>query len=87
MRELRKKLWLKLAVGMFSLLLIGGLSACTPQEQEESSEVSSQVEDLSVFPEGATIDGKNIGGKTVEEALEIARNAMEEEVADLGITV
>lgn len=87
MRELRKKLWLKLAVGMVALLLIGGLSACTPQEQEESSEVSSQVEDLSVFPEGATIDGKNIGGKTVEEALEIARNAMEEEVADLEITV
>ena len=57
------------------------------EEEPESSQVSSQVEDLSLFPEGATIGGRSIGGKTVEEALDVAREALEEEVAALEITV
>ena len=32
----------------------------------------SQVEDLSLFPEGASIGGKNIAGKTVDEAMKLA---------------
>ena len=71
---MRRKTWMvKLAAGMASLLLLTGLCACSHTNQEESSSQASQVEDLSLFPEGASIGGKNIAGKTVEEALEIAR--------------
>ena len=45
------------------------------------------MEDLSLFPEGASIGGKNIAGKTVDEALEIARAAIDEAVNGLEITV
>ena len=75
---MRRNTWMvKLAAGLGSLLLIGGLCACSTQEEETSSLVS-QVEDLSLFPEGASIGGKNIAGKTVDEALEIARAAIDE---------
>ena len=88
MGAMRRKTWMvKLAAGMASLLLLTGLCACSHTNQEESSSQASQVEDLSLFPEGASIGGKNIAGKTVEEALEIARNAMQEQVGSLEITV
>ena len=84
---MRRNTWMvKLAAGLGSLLLIGGLCACSTQEEETSSLVS-QVEDLSLFPEGASIGGKNIAGKTVDEALEIARAAIDEAVNGLEITV
>lgn len=85
----KKSFWWKCAAGAVSLLFISGLCACSVQQEEEpeSSQVSSQVEDLSLFPEGATIGGRSIGGKTVEEALDVAREALEEEVAALEITV
>ena len=88
MGAMRRKTWMvKLAAGMASLLLLTGLCACSHTNQEESSSQASQVEDLSLFPEGASIGGKNIAGKTVEEALEIARNAVQEQVGSLEITV
>ena len=85
---MRRKTWMvKWAAGMASLLLLTGLCACSHTNQEEPSSQASQAEDLSLFPEGASIGGKNIAGKTVEEALEIARDAMEEQVGSLEITV
>ena len=87
MGKRKKQVWTKLAAGAASLLLLGGLCACSLQEEAPSSEVSSQAEDLSLFAQGATIGGKNIGGKTVEEALAIAQEALAEEVAGLEITV
>lgn len=75
----------KLAIGTVALLLIGSLCACS--NQEETSSLSSQEVDLTVFPEGTTIGGKNISGKTVDEALEIARDAIQEEVDAMEITV
>ena len=84
---MRRNTWMvKLAAGLGSLLLIGGLCACSTQEEETSSLVS-QVEDVSLFPEGASIGGKNIAGKTVDEALEIALAAIDEAVNGLEITV
>ena len=69
---MRRNTWMvKLAAGLGSLLLIGGLCACSTQEEETSSLVS-QVEDVSLFPEGASIGGKNIAGKTVDEAMKLA---------------
>ena len=68
---MRRNTWMvKLAAGLGSLLLIGGLCACSTQEEETSSLVS-QVEDVSLFPEGASIGGKNIAGKTVDEAMDL----------------
>ena len=75
----------KLAIGAVSLLLLGGLCACS--QQEDTSSLSSQEVDLTVFPEGTSIGGKNISGKTVDQALEIARGAIEEAVDAMEITV
>lgn len=83
---LRKSFLLRLTAVFAAALLAGGLCACSNQE-EESSSLPSQVEDLSVFPEGASIGGKNIAGKTVEEALETAKSAIQEAVDNLEITV
>jgi vancomycin resistance protein YoaR len=82
----RKSLMIKLAVGSAVLLLAGGLCACSQQNEPESSLVS-QAEDLSLFPEGASIGGKNIAGKTVDEAMTIARDAIAEQVSSMEITV
>ena len=68
------------------LLLITGVSACSPKP-EPDSQISSQVEDPAVFPDGTSIGGKNISGKTVDEALETARKALQETVDGLEISV
>lgn len=81
----RKTFFWKFAAIAAALVMLGGLYGCS--NQEENSSLVSQVEDLNVFPEGATIGGKNIAGKTQEEALEIARGAIEEAVGSLEITV
>ena len=67
-----------------------GKSACKSAEEDGSSLSStavSQTDDPSRFPEGATIGGKNVGGKTVSEAQEIARAALDESMASLEISV
>lgn len=71
------------------LALVGTAGACTPKNPapESSAAPSSQVEDVSVFPEGASVGGKDISGKTSEEALEIARQALAEQAAALEVTV
>ncbi len=67
-------------------LLITGVSACAPKP-EPDSQISSQAEDPTVFPDGTSIGGKNISGKTVDEALETARKALQETVDGLEISV
>ncbi len=80
------KKWLLLVAA--PLLLAAGLSACNREEPENSSSaVSSEAEDLSVFPQGTSIGGKDISGKTAEEALEICRQSLQEAVDALKITV
>lgn len=70
------------------LLLAVCLSACSQRREESSSSpVSSEAVDLSLFPEGTSIGGKNISGKTVEEALKICRDAIGEAMETLEITV
>lgn len=74
-----------------ALLLAAGLSACKNGETQDpdssSSAVVSQMNRSDVFPDGTSIGGKNIGGKTVAEATEIARAALEETVNNLEISV
>ena len=70
------------------LLCLLSASACSAQnKQEESSAVSSEVTSPTAFAEGTKIGGKDISGKTVEEAVEIARAAIEENMKALEITV
>lgn len=83
MRNWKRKLILAAAV----LLLITSSAACSQKPKEESSMVSSEISDPTLFAEGTSIGGKNISGKTVEEALKIAREAMEENMKTLEITV
>lgn len=81
----RKLLLLSAAV----LILAAALCACRKQDpQPQSSALVSQPQaDPTRFPEGTSIGGKNISGKTEAEALAIARSALEEETAGLEITV
>ena len=78
------------ALAAAAMVLALGMSACKSGEDDGSSLSStavSQTDDPSRFPEGATIGGKNIGGKTVSEAQEIARAALDESMASLEISV
>ncbi len=71
-----------------SLLLITSFSACNREEKPESSAPSSsQTENHTVFPQGTSIGGRDISGKTAREALTAAREALEKEAAALEITV
>lgn len=73
--------------GAASLLLITGLGACSKPEEDTSSLLSSAAEDASLFPAGTTMGGRNIGGKTLDEALDISKKALEEAVDSLEISV
>ncbi len=85
MKETRKT-WKMAAVALAAaLLFLGGVSGCAPKEEELPS--SSQVRDPDLFPEGTSIGGKNISGKTVGEALTIAQGALEEAKNAMQITV
>lgn len=83
------KYWKKiLLLAAASLLLTAGFSACAHKEPESSSSsLVSELEDLTVFPEGTSIGGKSISGKTVEEALKICQDAIDENLKTLEITV
>ncbi len=71
------------------LLLTTGLVACTNRSEldQDSSQVASEPGDPSQFAEGTSLGGKNISGKTVREALDICREAIEETVNSMEITV
>lgn len=80
--------WRRAAAFAAAALLALALGACKNGGDESSSEPEGpKVSDTAVFPEGTEIGGVNIGGKTEEEALEIAKGAMKEAVDGLEITV
>ncbi len=80
--------WKKCALLAAALLFAAGFAACSPKDPGvESSSVSSETQDLSVFPEGTSVGGKNISGKTVEEALALCQEAMDETLSSMEITV
>lgn len=82
------KLWKKCLLLAAASLLLAGLPACAHGEPEPgSSALVSEQEDLTVFPEETKIGGKNISGKTVEEAVKLCRDAIEENLKTLEITV
>ena len=86
--EWNRKIWRRAAVLAAAALLGAALLAgCSQQGQEESSQVSAVSSDATLFPEGTTIGGENIGGKTAEEALAIAQKALEEAVDALEVSV
>ena len=74
--------------GAASLLLITGLGACSKPEEDTSSLLSSAAEDASLFPAGTTMGGRNIGGKTLDEALDISAEitVMEQMLCQEGLS-
>ena len=80
---------LRKAALLTAVLLLCLFAACSAQTkpEAESSAVSSEVVSPTQFRSGTSIGGKDISGKTVEEALEIARAAIEEKVKGMEITV
>ena len=84
MKYLRKGILLAAVL----LLCLLSASACSAgKKQEDSSSASSEVVSPTLFAEGTSIGGKDISGKTVDEALEIARAAIEENMKTMEITV
>ena len=81
--------WKKgLIIGMV-LLLAAGLTACRSRQVEtppEPSSVSAIVADPKFFS-GTSIGGADISRKTAEEAVAIAKEALEEQVSSLEIIV
>lgn len=85
-----KTYWKRASLLAAAVLLAVSFSACKKDgaPPEDSSGLASvSAHDPNVFPEGAAIGGKNIGGKTVEEALPIARAALEETMGAMEISV
>ncbi|MCI9256697.1 VanW family protein [Acutalibacter sp.] len=85
-----KVYWKRTALLAAALVLAVSFSACKrggDAPQESSGLASVSAHDPNVFPEGASIGGKNVGGKTVEEALPIARAALEETMGAMEISV
>ena len=83
--------WKRAAALAAAMLLAVGLSACKgggEDSDQESSLITSQLGlEEGVFPQGTTIGGVDIGGKTEAEALEIARDAMKEAIEGLEVSV
>ncbi len=82
--------WKRAALLVSAVLLAAVLAGCQGKEdtkEEETSSLASVTENASVFPDGTTLGGKNIGGKTVEEALDAGKSAMEESMGSLEISV
>lgn len=80
--------WRRIGALAAAVMLALTLGACKGKGEESSSEIEGpEISDTSVFPEGTEIGGVNIGGKTEEEALEIAKGAMKEAIDGLEISV
>lgn len=73
--------------GAASLLLLTGLGSCSKPEEDASSLLFSAADDASLFPVGTTMGGRNIGGKTLDEAMDISKKALEEAAGSLEISV
>ena len=90
MMKTTKIVWKRTAAFCAALLIAAALGACSQQEKEldgDVSQMTSSAGDPNLFPEGASIGGKNIGGKTVEEALEVAKDALDEVLESMEISV
>lgn len=83
------RIWKKALIVSAALLVLAGLGACTHKDPapESSALVSEPAEDLTRFPEGTSLGGVNISGKTAEEALELAKEALARQLDSLEITV
>lgn len=84
-------IWRRGAALAAAVLLAVSLSACKgdgEDKSEVSSLITSQLElGEGVFPKGTTIGGKDVGGKTQDEARKIARDAMNNLIDELEISV
>ncbi len=76
-----------LLAAMVLAVSFGGCKQGKPGPEESSGMSSTAARDTGLFPEGASIGGKNIGGKTLEEALATARSALDETLAGMEISV
>ncbi len=83
------RIWKKALFVLAALLVSAGLGACAGKDTapESSGTVSATAEDLTRFPEGTSIGGANISGKTAEEALQLAREELDRQIDSLEITV
>lgn len=80
--------WRKTLFIAAALAVALGLWACTPKQPQDTSSLSSAAQqDRSLFPEGTSIDGRNISGKTLQEAVELCQKDLDEALRALEITV
>lgn len=77
----------RLLILVAALLLTAGLSGCSPQQEETSSLPAVSTADLTVFAEGTSVAGKNLSGKTLEDAIELCEKEYQTAKDELVITV
>ena len=82
------KNWKKMLFLLAALAVAVGLSGCAGKQPQDTSSLSSAVvQDRSRFPEGTSIDGRNISGKTLQEAVDLCQKDLDEALDALEITV
>lgn len=69
---------------LFMLLFLFAFAACGSEEDEVSEPAPV---DTSIFPEGTTLGGENISGKTVDEAITAGRAYLDNKLEELEISV
>lgn len=70
-------------VALMAVTMVFAFSAC-----KSGDDTSSLIEeDLTVFPEGTSISGENISGKTLDEAKEVAKNHIDKSIEETEISV
>ena len=87
-----------MVLSCLTVALLIGLSAvvtgCSKNEEPANSEVTQssqsiaqEVDDVSLFAQGTTIESQDISGKTLEEALAVGRKYLGDTLEDLEISI
>lgn len=89
--EMEKKFWKKGMLLVLALVLVLAFAACqkgeTASSEDPAQSLLSQEDRTKTFPQGVTVGGQSLAGKTFNEGLDLCRASISDAVSKLSITV
>ncbi len=87
-KDMKKKTYglFRAAAGVLAALLLLGAAGCQRSEGKGSSALGGSAAEA-VYPEGTSVNGVDISGRTVEEALALCKPVLDEKIRSLSVTV